>query len=200
MRASLRKRPFLLLILAVIILVVAFLGREFVRDFVARPFLYSLWQAWHMSKGFPEVLVWALFVAVIPVIAIFNLLVSGKIEEPEPIEVPPPQQGQVQANMRLLQQAPQGDYFKTRLFRHLSRMTLDCLGYRERLSEKQVRALLKIGDIELDPAILKAIKQGWRQRVDSSPSGRGQQTGDWQDPQVEKILQFLENELDMKEA
>ena len=194
-----RQRPFLLIILAVIILVVAFFGREFVRDFVARPFLYSLWQAWYISQGFPEVLVWALFVAAIPVIAIFNLIVSGKEEEPEPVKPPPPQQGQVQANMRLLQQAPRGEYFKTRLFRHLSGITLDCLGYRERLSEKQVRALLKSGDLELDPAVLAAIKQGWRQRLDVPSTGkRIQQTGEILDPQVEKILQFLETELDIE--
>lgn len=197
MRNSLKQRQFIFIILAIIILVVAFFGREFVRDFIARPFLYSLWQAWHMSKGFPEVLVWALFVAVIPVIAIFNLLVSGRDEEPEPIAPAPPQQGQVQANVRLLQQSPQGEYFKSRLYRHLSSMTLDCLGYRERLSEKQVRALLKNGELELDPIVLAAIKQGWRQRLDSTTGKRVQQIGDWRDTKIEKIVQFLETELDI---
>lgn len=199
MKASLQKRPFLLIILAIIILLAAFFGRELVRDFVARPLLFSLWHAWYMSQGFPEVIVWALFVAAIPVIAIFNLMVSGRESEPEPIVAAPPQQGQVQANVRLLKQAPQGEYFKTRLYRHLSGMTLDCLGYRERLSEKEVRALLKSGDLELETAVLAAVKQGWRQRVESPASAkkRNGQTAGWRDPQVEEILQYLETELDI---
>ena len=199
MTSSLRKRPFLIIILVAIILLVAFFGRELVRDFVARPLLYSLWHAWYMSRGFPEVMVWALFVAAIPVIAIFNLIVSGRESEPEPVAAAPPQQGQVQTVVRLLKQAPKGEYFKTRLYQHLSAITLDCLGYRERLSEKEVRALLKSGDLELDPAVLAAIKQGWRQRVESPAAGknRSEQTAGWLAPKVEKILQYLEAELDI---
>ncbi len=198
MRNSLKQRPFLLIILAVIILVLAFVGREFVQNYVARPLLLSLWHAWYMSRGFPEVMVWALFVAAIPVIAIFNLVVSRKEETAKPIDSQPLQQGQVQANALLLKQAPQGDYFRTRLYKHLSDITLDCLGYRERLSQKQVRDMLKNGEIELDPTVLNAIKQGWRQRHDT-PSRRQLTTSDiWRDPQIEAIVAFLEAELDLE--
>ena len=196
-----RRRLIFLAAAAVLLLVVAILSRDIVRDYFVRPLLLSLWNAYNMSQGFPQVMVWAIFVATIPVIAVFNLIVSGKEQEPEPPPEPPQAQGQVQLLTRWLQQAPSGDYFRTRLFRHLSGVTLDMLRYRERLGEKDVRGRLRSGDMKLDPNVLEAVKLGWRKPIGESTSRprRRRQSDALQDPQVEVILQFLEEELEIKQ-
>lgn len=197
-----RRRLIFLVAAAVVLLVVAILARDIVRDYFVRPLLLSLWNAYNMSQGFPQVMVWAFFVATIPVIAVFNLIVSGKEQEPAPPPEPAQAQGQVQLMSRWLQQAPGGDYFRTRLFRHLSNVTLDTLGYRERLAEKDVRAKLRSGEMKLDPSVLEAVKLGWRKPIGESASRsrrRRRQNEVWQDPQVEVILQFLEEELEIKQ-
>lgn len=200
MKAGLRKRPFPIILFIILIFAAAFLARGAVRDYVARPLLLNLWQAWQMSQGFPQVFVWAFFIALIPVIAIFNLVVAGKEPEPEKLPASQPPQGQVQTLAHMLQRAPQGDYFKARLFRRLSDVTLDCLGYRERLSAKDVQDRLKKGEMALDPAVLAAIQQGWRHRVEPAESRKqkNEPPADWRDAQVETVIQYLESELDIE--
>jgi len=185
--------------LALIVLALAFLSRNLVRDYMVRPLLITLWHAWTLREGFPQVLVWAMFVATIPVIAIFNLIVAGRKGKAEEIIDLTPPQGQVQTLALWIQQAPQGDYYKTRLFRHLSKVTVNTLSYREDMPEKEVQTRLRSGDMALDADVLNAIKQGWRKRVEagSSASKKREANTDWHDPQLEKIVEFLEAELEI---
>lgn len=199
-RERLRQQPYLLAGSALIILALAFLSRNLVRDYMVRPLLLALWHAWTMREGFPQVLVWAMFVAVIPVIAVFNLIVAGRRHETDEIVEHAPPQGQVQRIARWIQQAPLGDYYKTRLFRYLSTVTLNTLGYREDMPEKEVRTRLRSGEMELDAEVLDGIQQGWRKRVEAESSASSKKQGknrDWHDPQLEKIVEFLEAELEI---
>lgn len=198
LKNSLRKRPYLLILALVLLLVAAFLARDVMRDIVVRPMLLGLWQAWNMTQGFPQVLIWAIFVATVPVIAVFNLVVSGRPQEAEKPPVAPRPPGQIQTLAVWIQQASAGDYFKTRLYRHVSNITLDTLGYREQLSDKEVRARLKSGELRLDPTILTSIKQGWRQKVWQTSDREASKSSSDIDPQLTKIIEFLETELELE--
>jgi hypothetical protein len=197
-----RWRRLLLLLTVLGVLLLAFLSRGLVRDYVARPLLYGIWHAWNMSRGFPQVLVWAIFVATIPVIAVFNLVVGGKQEEPQAPAEPPPAQGQITTLTGWIRQASLGDYYRTRLYRYLSTITLGTLGYREQLSQKEVRARIKQGQIHLEKPVLESIRLGWRKleggpdRDDVPANG----AGDVVTPQLERVIAFIEQELEIDNA
>ena len=95
----------------------------------------------------------------------------------------------------------EGDYYRTRLFKHLSTVALSTLGYREDLPEKEVRRRLRSGEMTVDEDVLAAIKQGWPKPIEAqkpaSSSRPAESVGD--DPQVETIVAFLGAELEIND-
>lgn len=212
LRAWLRKRPIiLLLIILTIIIVLAFVLNDYVQERIAPSLLSWMWHVYIMSSGFPQVMTWAFFIAAIPVIAIFSLIRGRPAYEEDLLGAEAKPVGQVQTLAHWIQQSPDGEYFRMRLVRHLSHLALDTLAYRERLPSAEVRAALKTGDLQLDPEIYEYLQQGWRKRAYETTPAQGERrrrkrqhlrpsrsgAAPWRDPQTERIIQFLETELEV---
>ncbi len=198
-----KKRPILigLGILLIIILAIALNG--VVREAIAPAVLAWVWRVSLMSRGFPQVIVWAFFIALIPIIAVFSLL-EGRPSEPEPKAVDEQRyEGEVTVWAKRLRQAPEGAYFRQQLLRPLANLTLRALAYTERLTRAETKEMLGDGRIAVPPEIQKFLDKGLKARAPSRlassrrarKQNRAQTAG--QETEIETILQFLENELEV---
>ncbi len=208
-----RSRPLLAIAIVIGIGILAFALIGFVRNYVAPWVLAAIWRAYLMGDSIPQVMIWAIFVAAIPILAIFVLL-RGKpklVEDgPSSIQV---NSGLVIKWSKLLQRSGSGEYFKRRFVRELSDLTIASICYRERLSEDEVKKALRSGQLPLEPGIYEYLAQGWRREY-FSPADRNKQPGllrgllnkspsanleaRWKDPNLEKVVEFLEDELEVE--
>ena len=208
-----RSRPILAIAIVVGIGVLAFALIGFVRDYVAPWVLATIWRAYLMGDSIPQVMIWAIFVAAIPILAIFVLLQGkSKLVEDDLISKQI-NSGLVIKWSKLLQRSGSGDYFKRRFVRELSDLTIATIRYRERLSEDEVKKALRSGQLPLEPGIYEYLAQGWRREY-FPPADRNKRPGllrgllnkspsadvdaRWKDPNMEKVVEFLEEELEVK--
>ncbi len=208
---GMKNRPILLFVILLLIVLAALALNNVVQDVIAPALLSWLWRVYVLSSGFPQMMTWAFFVALIPVIAIFSLIQGRPSFEDDVYGEDKLHPGQVQELARWIRQAPQGDYFKMRLVRHLAKLTMNTLEYRERLTSKEIRNQLKDGQMEIAPEVHEYLKASWRKRAYESGlatnsrsrrtrlkqqiNGRDQQA--WYDPKTEKVIQYLECELEV---
>ena len=207
-----RSRPILSIAIVVGIGVLAFALIGFVRDFVAPWVLATIWRAYLMGDSIPQVMIWAIFVAAIPILAIF-VLIQGKSKlVKDDLISKQVNSGLVVKWSKLIQRSGSGDYFKRRFVRELSDLTIATIRYRERLSEDEVKKALRSGQLPLEPGIYEYLAQGWRREY-FPPADRNKRPGllrgllnkspsasvdaRWKDPNMEKVVEFLEEELEV---
>jgi hypothetical protein len=208
-----RSRPVVAVIIVLGIGILAYILIGFVRDFLAPWVLATIWRAYLMGDSIPQVMIWAIFVAAIPILAIF-VLIQGKakvVEDNQPGGHT--NSGLVLKWSKLIQRSGSGDYFKRRFVRELSDLTIATIRYRERLTEDEAKKALRSGQLPLEPGIYDYLAQGWRREYFSS-SDRKSQSGRlmgllrrpasvntiarWKDPNMEKVVEFLEKELEVE--
>ncbi len=198
-----KKRPIIIGLGILLIIIIAIALNGVVRETIAPALLAWVWRVSLMSRGFPQVIVWAFFIALIPIIAVFSLL-EGRPSEIEPDVVTEQRyEGEVAAWTKRLRQAPEGAYFRQQLLRPLANLTLYTLAYKERLSRAETKEMLADGRITVSPEIHKFLEKGLKTRAHSqlSPSRRAKKQSQAQtarqEAEIENILQFLENELEV---
>ncbi len=198
-----KKRPILIGLGILLIIIIAIALNGVVRETLAPAVLAWVWRVSLMSRGFPQVIVWAFFIAIIPIIAVFSLL-EGRLSEPEPeAAVEQRYEGEVTVWVKRLRQAPEGAYFRQQLLRPLANLTLHTLAYKERLSRAETKEMLANDRIAIPPEMQQFLKKGLKARVHSqlTPSRRGKKQSlaqiAAQEAEIENILQFLENELEV---
>jgi hypothetical protein len=211
-RQRIRNRPLIIILIILGIILAALALNGFVQERIAPALLSWMWRVWLMGSGFPQVMTWAFFVAAIPVIAIFSLIRGRPSFDEDAYVEERRQSGPVQVYARLLRQAPEGDYFRMRLVRHLSKLALDTLEYRERLSHKEIRGALESGQIQVEPEVRQYLQAGWRKRAyETGPKSSsrswlsrlsekrsGPEYNAWYDPATDKVIQYLERELEVE--
>lgn len=206
-----RRRLFILILVILLVAVMALTLNDYIQERIAPGLLSWMWGVWIMSSGFPQVMTWAFFVAAIPVIAIFSLVRARPSVEDSPYLEEAKPVGQVQTLTRWIRQAPEGDYFRLRLVRHLSKLALDILEYKERAAPGRIREAVENGRFDIDADIRDYLKTGWRKRALATKvtsSGRKQlsqlarrasrRDEPWRDPMTEKVIRFLETELEVE--
>jgi hypothetical protein len=212
-RSVMRKRLFTIILLFLFVVIVAFVLNEFIRETIAPIVLSWVWHVWLMSSGIPEVMIWVLFLATIPIIAIFSLI-QGQASLDEDSPAPQSYRGRVATLAHWIRQSSSGSYFRRRLARHLSQLARDTLGYREQLTEKEARERLADDQLQVSPDVKQYLEAGWRrQRVHETIehttfwqslyaaltqrfSGEDNQVL-WYDPTLEEVVEFLEAELEV---
>ena len=106
-----RSRPVVAVVVVLGIGILAYILIGFVRDFVAPWVLATIWRAYLMGDSIPQVMIWAIFVAAIPILAIF-VLIQGKakvVEDDQPGGHT--NSGLVLKWSKLIQRSGSGDYF-----------------------------------------------------------------------------------------
>lgn len=182
------------------VLVAALILNGVIRETIAPALLAWVWRVSLMSRGFPQVIVWAIFIALIPILAVFSLIQGQAAEEPEPEPPPEPMHGRVQAWYRNLARLPEGDYFRERAVRNIANLALDTLAYEERLNREEVVKRLRDGSLSVPEVVRQFMHQGLRShRYSHTPALAG---GNGQPPepetQIEQVIQYLEAELEVK--
>ncbi len=206
-----RRRLIFILLAMLVVAALAFVLNDYIKESIAPGLLSWMWSVWVMSSGFPQVMTWAFFVAAIPVIAIFSLVQTRPSFEESPDQEEPQTPGQVRMMAQWLGQAHQGEYFRLRLVRHLSNLALNVLEYRHRIVSKEIRELVENGQLNVDGDIREYLRTGWRKRAGimtyaetrrarlsrMAKSRAGRDRAPWRDPLTEKVVRFLETELEV---
>jgi len=198
-----KKRPLLIGLGILLIIIIAIALNGVVRETIAPAVLAWFWRVSLMSRGFPQVIVWAFFIALIPIIAVFSLLEGRPSEIETPVVEDQRYEGEVTTWTKRLRQAPEGAYFRQQLLRPLANLTLYTLAYNERLTRAETKEMLADGRITVTPEVQKFLDKGLKARTHSqlSPSRRARKQSQaqtaGQEAEIENILQFLENELEV---
>ena len=197
-----------LAIIAIFVLAFALIG--VVRQFIAPFVLRTIWRVYLMSDSIPQVMIWAVFVAFIPVLAVFVLLGERKGDVDDTGLEVRRQRGRVSDLRRMIRRSGRGPYFRRQLVRELTRLTLETLQQNERLTEEEAKERLRRGQLSLDPGVQTYLDQGARRLTlveeDHPPSGLRRlfalfddaANGSWApDPELESLVAYLEQELEV---
>ena len=197
------------------VVALAVLGRDFVASTIAPALLYAFWSLYVRAAAVPQQVYWGVFLGLLLVIGLRSLLdgdfrSAGRESRPAPL---PP--GRVRELAGQLAAMEDSAYFKQRVLRHLSDLTLDSLGHRTRLAPDEARALIAGGQVAIDDDLLDYLEQGWQRnqrRIDLMKKKRSrlqdlwaqlrppQTAGSWEDPQMDRLIAFLEQELEVKQG
>lgn len=149
-----------LAVMAIIVLAFALIG--VVRQFIAPFILRTVWRVYLMSDSVPQVMIWAIFVAFIPVLAAFVLIgeLSGDVDDTG-LEVKR-QRGRVSELRRMIRRSRRGPYFRRQLVRQMTELTLETLQQNERLTREEAKELLRDRQSPLTPDLQAYLDQGAR--------------------------------------
>lgn len=178
------------------ILIAAIVLNGVIRETIAPALLAWVWRVSLMSRGFPQVIIWAFFIAIIPIIAVFSLIQTDAKDEPEPEMEQKRYDGRVHEWYRQLVRMPEGDYFRERVNQQLSQLTLDTVAYEERLRRNEAKDKIKNGELEMSDDVRRFLQKGLRTQIRLSTGyGNGQPEQHLED--VEMIVKYLEDELEV---
>ena len=198
-----------LALIAVGVLAFALIG--VVRQFIAPFVLRTIWRVYLMSDSVPQVMIWAIFVAFIPVLAVFVLIgeYSGDADDTG-IEVRR-QRGRVSDLRRMIRRSGRGPYFRRQLIRQMTELTLETFQQNERLTREEAKARLRGRQSPLTPEVQAYLDQGTRRLTlveeDRPPSGLRRLVALFEDashgsavpdPELEALVTFLEEELEVR--
>lgn len=124
--------------MVIVVAVVAFLIRDYVRQFVAPFILYLLWITQLIFTSLPQAVLWAVFLVVVFFVAGRSLGQNRQrfTRKERPANV---YYGRVEELARMIEQAGTGDYFARRLERQVSDLSLEALGHGEKLTPVQAQ-------------------------------------------------------------
>lgn len=207
-----RNRPIVTVAVVIVIGLIAFALIGIVREFIAPWVLRTFWRAYLMAESIPQVMIWAFFVAAIPMLAIFVLIQGRANVEDDSGQSRENTTGQVFHWIKQIQRSSSGDYFKRNFIRQLSELTFATLEYRERMTENQARDALKKEYFHSESGIGNYLAQGWQRerfplserksaikRLTRIPRSQSiERDGEpWRDPRMEEVIEFLEKELEV---
>lgn len=198
-----RNRHWLVISLLLLgILVLAFVLNGVIRETIAPALLAWVWRVSLMSSGFPQVIIWAFFIALIPIMALFSLIHTVAYPDPEPIGGTKQHDGRVQAWSRQLGRIHEGDYFRSQAIRELANLALDTLAYEERLTRDETREKLRNEQLDISDEVRHFLQAGLRSSRIQSSRVTGKHPSErqvaWLDPEIDNIIQFLEVALEVE--
>ena len=164
----------------------------FVRDVIAVPLLYAFWIARLLFESIPQVILWALFVIMVLILGSRSLIIQRRMPRARPVEVS--ERGRVEGWVRLIDQAPQGDFARWRLAQRLGQLALEVLPDAEPLVPKRSMRRLEQETLDIPPEIrayLQTRMPTAKTRRRFRPGARAVAS----DLDPERVVQFLEDTL-----
>jgi hypothetical protein len=137
-----------------------------IRGFTREVILSSILQIYGIARiyinSLPQPLVWALFIAIVVILAGRSMLKPSatSLARTNDQEL---RLGRVTNLAQSIRRTTQGDYFKWRLAQHLLDLSLDVIAYQKRATPSSVRQLLKSGDLVAPPEIVAYLRSGMTQ-------------------------------------
>lgn len=184
-----------------LILIVAGLLTLVLQDYarqLIRPLLFIAWIGRLLFGAVPQAFIWAIFIAIVLVVAIRSLLKRRPPAPPAPRRQPSAE-GRIERWATLIEQSRQETYYRWQLAQPLRALVIDVLAHRRRLMPGQVKQQLAAGSVELPPEIqayLLASMTSFSRLLTDRSRFRPERTPSPLDLSPEKIAQFLEDQLD----
>ena len=186
-----------------LILLLALLLTPFFQAFISRvilpPLLYGYWIGRLLLAAVPGAIFWGLFIALAALIVIRSM-----VKQPPPLHwsrrvAPERRQERIETWFKLLERAGQEPYYQWQLARSLRQLTLAIAAHQEHLTVKQTQQRLIEGQLDLPPdvaAYLLASLSSFSYLSDLSPSAGPGSTGSPLDLEPERLVDFLEKQLE----
>lgn len=193
----------LVLLLAIPLTLV--LGR-FARSAIVVPAMYILWLGDLVFQSVPQVLLWAVLLAIALLVSVRSLAKSQRRVQ-EVREGQRESVGQVGVWAARIEAMSRGGYYEQLLAQHLGRLFLALLGYRERLNRREVQQRLEAGELDMPPEVRAYLEAGlaWES---PRPVGlfarlmrrlRPNAYASPLDLDPERVVRFLEGRLDISQ-
>lgn len=193
-----RRRLLLFAAASLLVIALAWLLRDLVREAVVVPILYLWGLVRFIADVIPQMPVWAVFLVIVLLLALRSLgLKAPTLDEDRKSEEP--RRGRVGFWVRRLKLASQGHYSRWRLARELGDLSVDMLAQRGRTSPDQVRQELRDGNVPAPPDVRRYL-----QAAVSTKSHRDFATfsaGANREPlgaDVARVVEFLEAQLEVE--
>jgi hypothetical protein len=204
----------LLLVLVSLLVITLMLAlRGFARQVIVVPLSYIFWIGDLLVQSIPQAFLWAWLFLIVLLTALKSLR-SGQKPAVELREEPGyPSRERVTFWLIQLYQAQRGNYFRTRLADFLWSLTLEVLAHQEQLMPWQVEQRLKSEELDVPPEIRAFLRAKREQNVSTLANLMTRLKGHLRDAvntlrspgratssgrELESIIRFLENRLDIK--
>lgn len=190
------KKLIFFIALPVLLVVLAFMLKGFVRDWIVVP----VFIAGRVAMGMPQDLPWYLVVGIIVFIAGKSLssLVSFNFK---PAKTKTVKLGKVEEIASLIWKARKGIYYKERLARTLGELAIEALAHREQTEPEIITERLRSGELDIPPDILEYLQAGliwdfkaFGENISDKEKARSRESILGFDPL--KIIEFLEKRVE----
>jgi hypothetical protein len=209
------RKWILALALALILLLaipLALLLRDFVRDVFLVELGRAVWAARLLFESLPQVVIWAVLVAVLLALALRALRPRSRPQLKEG-QGPAKSAGRVGALARWIDRSARSEYFRQSLAHHLTGLAWEVMAYREHTSPARVQQRLRAGGLDLPPVVGETLEVGQtpyvlpsegifarlgRRLAPGKSAGTGSDPDAGWDPALQPLIEFLESQLEIR--
>lgn len=213
---SLRTVLILAGILALTVLVAALIMSDqssFLRENIINPLSYAFWILSLLLRGTPQVVFWAMLLAIALVMALRSLAsASHRPVHPQPLQISYPQRARLRFWVRQML-LNQDDRSVFQIKESIGRLALDVLSYQRGLTPSQYQQQLESGQLETPEALVPFL-EARKYLFAGSTSFSPQEIIRWLDrslsrlpflprhpssvtEEVERLVDFLEEQMDV---
>ena len=169
---------------------------DFVKEWIAIPILSVI----RMIENLRQDVVWFLFIGLIIYFAYKNLL-RWRISWTEKRYPGKYKREQIDYLTDLIRNSHTSDFFRERLVRYLSELTIEILAYRERLTPKEIREHLFSGSLFLPKDISEFLQAALeaQNKVPMNRKKRGRLTDRYSSLKLDplRVVEYLESQLNL---
>jgi hypothetical protein len=200
---TMTKRPWLIGLVLILSIPLAFLVKDFVRDVLLVELMRMVWTVGILFDSLPQALIWAMFLLLALNVAVRSLIAArrrgqrGSRFSSEPV-------GQVQRLAMRIRSTDRAEYHTWHLTRHLAKLVAAVLAFREGTTPSRATWKVRSGSFEGPEEVRTYLQRGvstkpfeptgplvgLRRRFTQSPHHHPV------DPRLEAVVRFLEDKLE----
>ena len=194
-----KKRIFLLALLTIAALLLAFPLQKAVQDIIIQPMIYLVWGAGILYRSIPQFWIWVVMLAII-----FFILLSPFLDDLPPIpkrhKKEPPEKGPIESMAESLAKADKGIYFRWSVANRIGKIMRDWIAYQERLEKRwQANDLARL-EGQVSPEVYQYLDAGLNGSFADYPRPRlpfiQKRKPTPLDIDPNRVLETLENEME----
>lgn len=152
-----KTRLLLLVLLLMAAAVLALLFREVARVIIVLPLLYLVWLAGLLWRSIPQGLIWGIFIIVALRVAVGSLLARRRRVDERVRQEEMRHWGGARIWAKWVELAGRGGYYRQRLARQVTELTVSVLAQREHIPVELVEEELAAGRLDVPPRIRASL-------------------------------------------
>jgi len=155
-----KRKISVLFLLIPLILLLAYLLKDYVHRYILAPVLYTLRIERILYEAFPQPVWWGIFLFVLAVIAIRSLLRGYQSTSVDAGSLNEDRMSRARSWSRWIEMSYRGNYSKWLLARHLADLASNILVYQERQPLERIRARIMNSEADIPPDIQDYLQIG----------------------------------------